>query len=68
MLITNLYIKRVNEFNFMNKKNILNAPITEPSNILLSFIFLLSIIETLNKSKKSKAKFRNRIRSKYIFI
>ena len=56
------------ELIFKNNKNILNAPINAPNNILIILTFLLSIIETLVSNKKSKAKLSIKMRSKYNFI
>ena len=52
----------------MNKINILKPPINPPSNNFLIFIFRLKIIEVAIKRRKSKAKFKMNIKSKYNFI
>ena len=43
-------------------------PINEDINILFMEAFLFSIIDVVNKSKKSKAKFIKNNKSIYIFI
>lgn len=68
ILINNFIKNKVKLFILINNISIDKLPIKAPRIILLSLIFLFSIIDTLNNSKKSKAKFKNNTKSKYIFI
>lgn len=67
-LINIFKINNVKLLVLINKSNIDKLPIKAPIIILFIFIFLFNTIETLDNSKKSKAKFKNNTKSRYIFI
>lgn len=67
-LINIFKINNVKLLILINKSNIDKLPIKAPIIILFIFIFLFNTIETLDNSKKSKAKFKNNTKSRYIFI
>ena len=51
----------------INNTNIVKLPIILPKNILLSKVLLFKSTETVNRSIKSNAKFKNSTKSIYIF-
>lgn len=67
-LINIFKINNVKLLVLINKSNIDKLPMKAPIIILFIFIFLFNTIETLDNSKKSKAKFKNNTKSRYIFI
>ena len=67
-LINIFKINNVKLLILINKSIIDKLPIKAPIIILFIFIFLFNTIETLDNSKKSKAKFKNNTKSRYIFI
>ena len=67
-LINIFKINNVKLLVLINKSNIDKLPIKAPIIILFIFIFLFNTIETLDNSKKSKAKFKNNTKSRYSIV
>lgn len=64
-------IFRMNSSNVVilkNKSNVLKLPMNEASSSFNGFAFLFRMTDVVSNKRKSKARFRNRIPSTYIFI